>query len=311
MQLQRSSEAKFIIVSISVQPFLSLDFNYNTNSDGNVLGRLITYFKQLGADMVLDMSICDDIALLEHKKEFIKRFRAKNNDGVKNVIPMLASSCPGFVCYAEKTHGDFILPYIANTKSPQQIMGSLVKLWLKDKIGGKEIYHVTVMPCYDKKLEAAREDFKNAVTLEKDVDCVITAIEIQQMFMKDGTNLLNLPPSNFSDPWISVDREEMAISTATVGSASGGYAEYIARYTTQELFGKRPEDLKYISVVRNSDLHEVTVLDGNETLLRIAVINGFKNIQNLVRKLKRKKFEYDYVEVMACPSGTVQCFICN
>lgn len=34
-------------------------------------------------------------------------------------LPMLASACPGWVCYAEKTHGDYILPYISSTKSPQ------------------------------------------------------------------------------------------------------------------------------------------------------------------------------------------------
>lgn len=33
----------------------------------------------------------------------------------------------GWICYAEKTHGDFILPYISTTRSPQQMMGSLVK----------------------------------------------------------------------------------------------------------------------------------------------------------------------------------------
>lgn len=33
----------------------------------------------------------------------------------------------GWICYAEKTHGSFIIPYISTTKSPQQIMGSLIK----------------------------------------------------------------------------------------------------------------------------------------------------------------------------------------
>lgn len=28
-------------------------------------------------------------------------------------LPMLASACPGWVCYAEKTHGDHVLPYIS------------------------------------------------------------------------------------------------------------------------------------------------------------------------------------------------------
>lgn len=36
------------------------------------------------------------------------------------------------------------------------------------------IYHVTVMPCYDKKLEASRPDFFNQEFQTRDVDCVIT-----------------------------------------------------------------------------------------------------------------------------------------
>lgn len=37
-----------------------------------------------------------------------------------------------------------------------------------------KIYHVTVMPCYDKKLEASRPDFFNQEFQTRDVDCVIT-----------------------------------------------------------------------------------------------------------------------------------------
>lgn len=83
----------------------------------------------------------------------------------------------GWVCYAEKTHGNFILPYISVTKSPQQIMGSLVKYHLAENMGlsPERIYHVTVMPCYDKKLEASREDFYNQQKETRDVDCVITS----------------------------------------------------------------------------------------------------------------------------------------
>jgi len=37
-----------------------------------------------------------------------------------------------------------------------------------------DIYHVTIMPCYDKKLEASREDFYNDIYRTRDVDCVIS-----------------------------------------------------------------------------------------------------------------------------------------
>lgn len=54
-------------------------------------------------------------------------------------------------------------------------MGSLIKQWLKQKIENRSIYHISVMPCYDKKLEAARDDFFDKETQSRDVDCVITA----------------------------------------------------------------------------------------------------------------------------------------
>jgi hypothetical protein len=32
-------------------------------------------------------------------------------------------------------------------------------------------------------------------------------------------------------------------------------------------------------------------------------VYGFKNIQNLMRKIKTGKCDYHYIEVMACPKG--------
>lgn len=89
----------------------------------------------------------------------------------------LKSFLIGWICYAEKTHGSYILPYISTTKSPQQIMGSLVKDFLASALGRTpdSMYHVTVMPCFDKKLEASRSDFFNDIYQTRDVDCVITS----------------------------------------------------------------------------------------------------------------------------------------
>lgn len=298
----RPQDAKLIIVSVSIQPILSLAITYNL-SPNDCAAKLAQYFKQLGADMVVDMTIADDLALLESQKEFIRRYRATESDGVKNILPMLASSCPGWVCYAEKTHGSYILPYIATTKSPQQIMGSLIKQWVSHNLADRQIYHVTVMPCYDKKLEAAREDFFSQETQCRDVDCVITAIELEQMLIKDGISLDSLDNSTFSQPWLLKNDQEVTPSlTRHIGSGSGGYADHIFKNATKELFGKEIEKLEYKSL-RNPDFREVILENDGKVLLRFAIANGFRNIQNLVQKLKRGKSQYQYVEVMACPSG--------
>lgn len=61
-------------------------------------------------------------------------------------------------------------------------------------------------------------------------------------------------------------------------------------------------------LVPAADLREVTLEapGGGPPLLRFAAAYGFRNIQGLMRKVKLGRCEYDYVEVMACPSGAVQ-----
>jgi hypothetical protein len=56
-------------------------------------------------------------------------------------------------------------------------------------------------------------------------------------------------------------------------------------------------------LLRNPDFREVRLEKDGRILLQFAIANGFRNIQNLVQKMKRGKSNYHYVEVMACPSG--------
>ena len=54
---------------------------------------------------------------------------------------------------------------------------------------------------------------------------------------------------------------------------------------------------------RNQDFQEVTIEVEGKKPLKMAIAYGFRNIQNIVQKIKRKKCPYDFVEIMACPSG--------
>lgn len=179
---------KIIVFTISQQAILSLSYKYELQIE-DCVKHLAGYFKNLGADYVLNTKIADDLALIESRNEFCERYKSSSNSNTttttttinepNSLLPMLTSSCPGWVCYAEKTHGSYILPYISTTRSPQQIMGVLVKQYLAKKclsnFSGDQIYHVSVMPCYDKKLEASREDFFDEAIQSRDVDCVITS----------------------------------------------------------------------------------------------------------------------------------------
>ena len=71
-------------------------------------------------------------------------------------LPMLASNCPGWVCFAEKSQPQ-ALPYISSTKSPQQILGNIIHyIYQKRNSINIKPYVVSIQPCFDKKLEASR-----------------------------------------------------------------------------------------------------------------------------------------------------------
>lgn len=92
-QQGKEDEMKYIVISLSVQSVLSIAQYFNLQP-AETMEKLASYFKRLGADLVLEMSAADDITLIQSAKEFCERFRA-HDAGMKNQIPMLASSCPG------------------------------------------------------------------------------------------------------------------------------------------------------------------------------------------------------------------------
>ncbi|KAK3227984.1 hypothetical protein Dsin_007846 [Dipteronia sinensis] len=88
-----------------------------------------------------------------------------------------------------------------------------------------------------------------------------------------------------------------------VSGSSGGYAESVFRYTAEVLFGRVIEGQLNLKTIRNSDFREVTLEVEGKTVLKFAICYGFQNLQNIVRKVKMRKCDYHFVEVMACPSG--------
>ena len=58
--------------------------------------------------------------------EFVLRFRGNASDKQASPLPVLSSSCSGWVCYAEKVQGAAVLPLLSRVKSPQQV-GALSK----------------------------------------------------------------------------------------------------------------------------------------------------------------------------------------
>ncbi|KAM6502276.1 Iron hydrogenase [Amanita muscaria] len=306
------------VISIAPQSLASLAASLPASVTlHQVLRRVRTFCKEaLGFAHVFDITFARHVSLKEHVREFEERRQGSE----ASKLPMMASACPGWICYAEKAHSE-MLPYISRTKSPQQVMGTLVKYWLGEKWEKRravtclpnEIYHVSVMPCYDKKLEASREDFRNEEYATRDVDCVITTGELDLMMRDKGWDL-SVPVIGESD-----DEEDDVFPTLLQhpGSSSGSYLQAIVNHVVKTW----PVPLEAsVKIVRNADFEEYTLQERDEgkIVFKGAKCYGFRNLQNVVRKVgkgdgltgrrkTRKEAErgYDYVEVMACAAGCV------
>ena len=326
---ERSSRKwKIPIVSISPQSLSSLAASVSSPTTSvtsrQILHRLEAFFGQdLGIEHVYDTTFARHISLLEHTGEYWER-KAQSASGAKGALPMLASACPGWICYAEKTHSE-MLPFISRTKSPQQAMGIIVKSWLASKWNKEwvlsslrsyrtciesatnspdQVYHVAVMPCYDKKLEASRQDFYNDLFSTRDVDCVITTGELE-LLMKEKSWDISVPvvkelvptPPHTPPPKSSETGFDIALPQliSHPGTSSGSYLHTIIEAVRLRhrlgASGQDSSDLELtVKALRTTDYEEYTLTDKEtgKIVFKGAKCYGFRNLQNIVRRVGKE-----------------------
>ena len=229
--------------------------------------------------------------------------------------PILSSACPGWICYAEKTH-PHVLPHLSQLKSPQALTGTLLKTTLSKYLHLRpdQIWHIAVMPCFDKKLEASREELtdiywqhrpaETSMPPVRDVDCVITSRELLMLADTRGISFPNLPRkpvkfTPFPDPLMHAflfpdapshspkHRARRRHAQRPDAGTSGGYLYHIL----QTQLSLHPGSTLTTTRGRNAEVTEYTIFNpsSSQILFKAARYYGFHNIQNLVRKLNPVK----------------------
>ncbi|KAH9260864.1 hypothetical protein BASA81_001331 [Batrachochytrium salamandrivorans] len=301
---QTSDKYSTACVTLAPQVLASLATRFNTSVQVTQ-AKLYGFLKQVcGVDSVLDASgLASYLSQLEVAKEFVARYRAMANSE-RLLLPMLSSSCPGWVCYAEKTLGRQVLDHLSEIRSPQQVAGIL----LKSKLA--RVYHVSIMPCPDKKLEASRTEFKRLDGEDAEVNCVLTATELCDLLVNfygdlDGA-FANLPV-NSNSSLTPLEVEFGGNVEERFAGNSGSLCAFVFRYACRELFGvDLPADAALpFKRGRNADTWTLELEMEGRTVLNFATSYGFRNIQEVGRKVRHGLLKAHFVEVMACPSGCV------
>ena len=352
------NEGKVFVASVSPQVRASLAATYAVSEAeaGCMIDQLLGGKQGLstggkfgnGFAWVIDTNAMREASLVLGAEEVTaslqrpERQVASNADGASATTPMrplISSACPGWVCYAEKTHSH-VLQHLSRLKSPQALTGTLLKTVLSKRlnISPDQIWHVSIMPCFDKKLEASREELTDIYWRSpstaaspkpvRDVDCVITAREVIMLADTRGISFPALPRKPisqiaFPDPTLSSFLfPKHHRKQGSEAGTSGGYLHHIL----QTQLALDPSSTLTTTRGRNADIIEysITSPDQEAPIFKAARYYGFQNIQNLVRKLKpekksrlpggrvgaragaagrKKGMDYAYVEVMACPGG--------
>jgi len=291
--LRAKQEGKILIAEFAPAVRSSIGEMFGLPYGEVVTEKLTAALKKLGFDYVFDTSVSADFTTVEEAKELEERIK----NGGK--LPMFTSCCPAWVKYLEFHRPDY-LPNLTTVRSPQIILGGLVKTYFADrlKIDPAKIEMVSIMPCSAKKFEARRPELKIGENYA--VDYVLTTRELANLFKKYKIDLDKIEPENPDDPF------GMPSGAGLIYGASGGVMESALRTAYFDLSGEElPCDaLKQVRGIEGIKCMEAQI-PGMKKPIRVAVASGMRNGKKILEMLDKDPGAYDYVEVMACPGGCI------
>ncbi|MDD7676541.1 MAG: NADH-dependent [FeFe] hydrogenase, group A6 [Eubacteriales bacterium] len=286
-----ADETKHVVVQTapSVRAGIAEEFGAPIGTDGE--GKMVAALRRLGFANVFDTDFGADLTIMEEANEFLSRFK----NGGK--LPMITSCSPGWVKFCEHYYPEFT-ENLSTCKSPQQMLGAILKTYYAQKMGWdpKDIVSVSIMPCTAKKFEVKRDDQDAAGVA--DVDIALTTRELARMIRRAGIDFNSLPEEKFDAP--------LGISTGAgvIFGATGGVMEAALRTAVFALTGTNPEKVDFVDVRGTDGWKEASYTVAGVTL-NIAVASGLKNAANLLDAVKSGEKNYQFIEIMCCPGGCV------
>ena len=283
---------KHVVVATAPAVRVALGEIFGMPIGTNVEGKMVSSLRRLGFDKVFDVDTGADFTIMEEGTEIISRLNSGKD------LPIITSCCPSWIRYCEQHHPEF-LENLSSCKSPQQMLGALLKAYYAPKLGiePKDLFVTMVMPCTAKKYEIFRPD-QQAVPGVFDVDAVITTRELGRMISNAGLMFHSLPEEEF-DPAFGV-----STGAGYIFGTSGGVTEAALRTITEVLTGETLEKVEFEEVRGAVPLKEASYEIAGKTI-KIAVVSGLKNAGKLLDAIKAGEAKYDVIEVMACRGGCV------
>ncbi|MDR0759376.1 MAG: [FeFe] hydrogenase, group A [Treponema sp.] len=294
------------VVQIAPAVRVALAEEFGLEPGALVTRRLYAALRRLGFKTVFDTNFSADLTIMEEGTELVKRLvDAAGSNTVSPNIPLITSCCPAWVDYMEKYYNDMI-PNFSTAKSPQQMMGAMIKAYWADKAGinPDKVYSVSIMPCTAKKWETKRNSDMKSAGHGYDVDIVLTTRELARMIKQSGIDILTLPEEDADSPLGPYT------GAGTIFGVTGGVMEAAVRSAYFLVTKKELGNVNFLPVRGLDGVKEAEVDFNNGIKIRIAVAHQMGNIAAVLDNIRSARDSgqdtpYHFVEVMACRGGCI------
>ena len=254
-------------------------------------GKMVAALRRAGFERVFDTSFAADLTIMEEGSELVKRV----TEG--GALPMFTSCSPGWIKFVEQSYPEF-RENLSTCKSPQQMMGAVVKTFFAEKAGldPANIVSVSIMPCTAKKFEAARPEMGRDHAA--DVDYVLTTRELAELFRITGVDPAAQEPETADTPF--GERS----SAGKLFGASGGVMEAAVRSAYFLITGAEMQDYRIQDLRGMQGCKELRVKVG-ELEIGAAVVSSLGQARKLMEEIRAGRGDLHFIEVMSCPGGCI------
>ncbi len=286
-----SDPTKTLVVQHAPAVSVSLAEEFGLTPGTDVDGKMVAALRRIGFDRVFDTSFTADLTIMEEGSELVQRI------STGAVLPMLSSCSPGWIKFVEQFYPDF-MPNLSTCKSPQQMMGAVIKnFWAqREGLNPADVVSVSIMPCTAKKFECSREEMAHDYV--PDVDYVLTTRELGELLRMFGIDLNAIEPETADTPF--GERS----SAGKIFGASGGVMEAAVRSAHYLLTGKELPDLNIEALRGFEGCKELHAKIG-DLEVGAAVVSGLGNARKLLDQIRDGRKDLHFIEVMTCPGGCI------
>jgi iron-only hydrogenase group A len=313
---------KLVVIQTAPAPRAAIGEAFGCEPGTPLTFQMNTALRRIGFDKVFDTNFSADLTILEEGSELLSRlYKAVVLKDNSAALPQFTSCSPGWIKFIEHFYPEY-LPNLSSAKSPQQMMGAVLKTYFAEKNGWdpSKIVSVSLMPCTAKKFEAARPEMDSSGY--RDVDYALTTRELARMFKQAGVDVPKLEKSHFDDPFGT------PTGSGVIFGATGGVMEAALRTVVEIVTGEKIETL-----FSHADIKPVRGFDGvrmaeikiekvgpvpdilshlvpdfewlKGVTVRVGIAHGTVNAIRVMKDIQEggPLSTCHFIEFMACPGG--------